>query len=116
MNLESPRLRASKEHVARAPYSAAGVATHPAAGEPDAVRGPEPNGSEPEGTPEALPQSRPGAAPEHDAPPVTAANPPTPSSVNQADLAALRLKDLLIPVTGVIPSRLRDSFYEGRPE
>jgi peptidoglycan LD-endopeptidase LytH len=42
--------------------------------------------------------------------------PPTPGLVNEADLTALKAKNLLIPVTGITANQLRDSFYDGRSE
>lgn len=36
--------------------------------------------------------------------------------VNEADTAALKTKDLLIPVTGFNAGQLHDSFYDGRSE
>ncbi|HJQ25103.1 MAG TPA: peptidoglycan DD-metalloendopeptidase family protein [Blastocatellia bacterium] len=50
--------------------------------------------------------------------PVTdfAASTPAPGLVNEADVAALRAKGLLIPVAGVGAGQLRDSFYDGRSE
>jgi murein DD-endopeptidase MepM/ murein hydrolase activator NlpD len=39
-----------------------------------------------------------------------------PLAVNEADLAYLRTKDLLIPVAGVSAGQLHDSFYDGRSE
>src|SRR5437868_852347 len=41
---------------------------------------------------------------------------PAPGLVNEADIAALKAKDLLIPVTGVNANQLRDTFYNGRSE
>ncbi|HEY9231206.1 MAG TPA: peptidoglycan DD-metalloendopeptidase family protein [Blastocatellia bacterium] len=41
---------------------------------------------------------------------------PAPGLVNEADVAALRVKGLLIPVAGVGAGQLRDSFYDGRSE
>lgn len=42
--------------------------------------------------------------------------PITPGLVNEADLTALKARNLLIPVTGVTANQLRDSFYDGRSE
>lgn len=42
--------------------------------------------------------------------------PATPGLVNEADLTALKAKNLLIPVSGVTANQLRDSFYDGRSE
>lgn len=39
-----------------------------------------------------------------------------PLTVNEADLAYLRTKNLLIPVEGVNAGQLRDTFYDGRSE
>jgi murein DD-endopeptidase MepM/ murein hydrolase activator NlpD len=39
-----------------------------------------------------------------------------PLAVNEADLAYLRTKDLLIPVAGVSAGQLHDSFYDSRSE
>ena len=38
------------------------------------------------------------------------------SLITEADMAALKLKNLLIPVAGVTASQLRDTFYDGRSE
>ena len=45
-----------------------------------------------------------------------ASSPTTPGLVNEADIAALKARNLLIPVTGVNANQLRDSFYDGRSE
>jgi murein DD-endopeptidase MepM/ murein hydrolase activator NlpD len=45
-----------------------------------------------------------------------AVSPAAPGMVNEADTAALKTKDLLIPVTGVNAGQLHDSFYDGRSE
>jgi murein DD-endopeptidase MepM/ murein hydrolase activator NlpD len=38
------------------------------------------------------------------------------STITEADINSLNVKNLLIPVAGVSPSRLRDSFYDARSE
>lgn len=45
-----------------------------------------------------------------------ATSPATPGLVNEADSAALKTRNLLIPVMGVNANQLRDSFYDGRSE
>jgi peptidoglycan LD-endopeptidase LytH len=45
-----------------------------------------------------------------------AAATPAPGLVNDADITALKARDLLIPVAGVTANQLRDSFYDGRSE
>jgi murein DD-endopeptidase MepM/ murein hydrolase activator NlpD len=45
-----------------------------------------------------------------------ASSPATPGLVNEADVAVLKARDLLIPVMGVNANQLRDSFYDGRSE
>lgn len=73
------------------------------------------------------PASTPAPAVAPAPPPANAVDTPPPSSdlatshaapglVNEADIAALKVKDLLIPVTGVNANQLRDSFYDGRSE
>ena len=42
--------------------------------------------------------------------------PPVASLVTEADMATLKLKNLLIPVQGVTTNQLRDTFYDGRSE
>lgn len=42
--------------------------------------------------------------------------PPVASMVGEADIATLKLKNLLIPVQGVTINQLRDTFYDGRSE
>jgi murein DD-endopeptidase MepM/ murein hydrolase activator NlpD len=42
--------------------------------------------------------------------------PPVASLVGEADIATLKLKNLLIPVQGVTTKQLRDTFYDGRSE
>jgi peptidoglycan LD-endopeptidase LytH len=43
-------------------------------------------------------------------------SPVTPGLVNEADITALKVRNLLIPVTGVSAGQLRDTFYDGRSE
>lgn len=45
-----------------------------------------------------------------------AAEKTAPGLVNDADMAALKTRGLLIPVVGVGTNQLRDSFYDGRSE
>ena len=87
---------ASGDHAAPAPSEPAPVAPAPTAPVPPVVP--------------SLPAS---AAP----PPSGFATSMIPSGpVEEADIAALKAKDLLIPVTGVNANQLRDSYYDGRSE
>ena len=74
-------------------------------------------------TPEASAPAPPSAAPPSPPPPPLASEPssaPAPltaaSPVGEADIAALKLKALLIPVAGVRANQLRDTFNDGRSE
>ncbi len=42
--------------------------------------------------------------------------PPVASTVGEADMSILKLRNLLIPVEGVSASQLRDNFFDGRSE
>jgi murein DD-endopeptidase MepM/ murein hydrolase activator NlpD len=77
----------------------------------------------------AIPESSAPAAPASTASTPTPPAPPPPvetlpaapvpaaaSTVGEADLTALSLKNLVVPVAGVPPEKLRDSFYDGRSE
>lgn len=111
INLEPPR-SAVNAPVAKAPAP-------PGAEPPRITAAPEASDAKPAApTPEASVT----APPPSTAPPVAPEPAPAPapsaaaSLVGEADIAALKLKNLLIPVAGVSASQLRDTFYEGRSE
>jgi len=67
---------------------------------------PSPKGNESKATPLPLMPLPPGIAPE----------PPGESAITDDDLDYLAQRHLLIPVSGVVASQLRDNFNEGRSE
>jgi len=122
MNLEPPKdivkTQAPKDSSARdssasAPAAASAPKVTPAPESSDAKPA-ETNGGavvtvQPMGTPPPPPN-------DSEAPTSTTPAPPAASMVNEADIATLKLKNLLIPVQGVTTSQLRDTFYDGRSE
>ncbi len=92
------------------------VATHSEPGGPKAERTQAPgpahaNTDEPKAPPSAVPKS-----PDTQPAPDTAPAADTASKVTDSDLDYLSAKNLLIPVAGVLPSQLHDTFNEGRSE
>jgi murein DD-endopeptidase MepM/ murein hydrolase activator NlpD len=82
--------------------------------------------AEPESTESKPPDANPDAAvvtvqplgaPADSEVPASATNtPPAASMVNEADIATLKLRELLIPVAGITARQLRDTFNDGRSE
>lgn len=108
---QAPKDTAPKDSAAPAPATAPKVVAAPESTEAKtAETNPEPVVTvQPLGTP---------AHPATDGEASSAATnaPPAASLVNEADIATLKVRDLLIPVQGVTQNHLRDTFDDGRSE
>ena len=131
MNLERPPgasksgsvVPASEPTAPASDAATAGGSTPPAATNdaPEAavLNPPEPDAAAAPATPVVTPEAAPAITPPPVAPtpPPTATPPPSGfGAVGEADLIALKMKNLLIPVVGVNPNQLRDCFNDGRSE
>jgi murein DD-endopeptidase MepM/ murein hydrolase activator NlpD len=122
MNLEEPKTivktkAASPESAVQpVPNAAPGISASP---EPSATNKPpesnsgEANSAESKSAEAKSPEASAGAT-VNTQPLGEAAN--IPGLVTEADMAALKIRNLLIPVEGVTASQLRDSFFDGRSE
>ena len=112
VNLEPPKNIVKTEAPKDAP---SGEQARPTA--PKVTSAPESPDAKPAETPVVIvqPMGTPPPADSESASPATT-GPPVASLVGEADIATLKLKNLLIPVQGVTTKQLRDTFYDGRSE
>lgn len=111
MNLEPPKnaikTKPDSKDAASAPRNATAPQIAPA---PEAAR------SEPAEATGAVVTVHPSDAPAPADAETTATASPPAILITEADTTALKLKNLLLPVEGVTPNQLRDSFFDGRSE
>lgn len=117
MNLEPPKnavkTQAPKDPATSAPVTATAPKIEAAPESPAA----KPAEAEREPAVTVQPLGTPAHPPiEGEVPPAATNVPPAASLVNEADMASLKVKDLLIPVQGVTQNQLRDTFNDGRSE
>jgi murein DD-endopeptidase MepM/ murein hydrolase activator NlpD len=107
INLTPPRASSQAKPGTLAPAPAPAQKTEPAISSNNPVS---------TTAPPVAPSSPPAGAVDTPPPGDFATSHAAPGLVNEADIAALKAKELLIPVTGVNANQLRDSFYDGRSE
>jgi peptidoglycan LD-endopeptidase LytH len=114
MNLVPPRPAPQVSQVKPLPQTTPAPASTPTA--PAVVDSANPAAPAAPAAPAVVPLP---SAPAADVTPPTGDMAPTssaPGLVNESDIATLKSKNLLIPVSGVNAGQLRDTFYDGRSE